>query len=144
MDFQEKLMRINKNCVFHLDSHTQVSNAVNTNEKDAVIAFSYSGQIREVNCAVKRARENNTFCLAVTRPSKVGLSKLVNEICWIPNIKSESDDIRLGALLSRFAESFIADLLFIGIAQNDIEAVKNCLFETKKLISALLVFTFAF
>ncbi|EPS46536.1 RpiR family transcriptional regulator [Clostridium botulinum A1 str. CFSAN002368] len=57
MDFQYKLLRINKKVMFQQDSHLQLAVSVHITNRDVAVAISYSGNTREVNLAVEEAKK---------------------------------------------------------------------------------------
>jgi DNA-binding MurR/RpiR family transcriptional regulator len=134
-DIYVKLLRINRKVVFHNDSNTQMVTAVNTTEKDAVIAFSYAGQTKEVIYAVEKAKENGAYCISVTslKPDN-HLPAISDLVLYLPDVEPE---VRLGAIGSRYAQLIIADILFMGIAQENFDLMERYLLETREMVNRL-------
>ena len=133
-DFYHKLARINKKTFYIADSNMQVAVSVHTRSCDAVIAFSCSGATREVNLAVEQAKYNNTFCIAVTSTLPSPLSKISDLVLRFPARESE---LRIGAIYSRYAQFAIADILFMGVAQNKFDEMEQSLIKTRSIVKKL-------
>ncbi|MBK1810325.1 MurR/RpiR family transcriptional regulator [Clostridium sp. YIM B02505] len=134
MDLQQKLLRINRRCVFSLDSNLALATSVHITERDVVIAISYGGRTKEVNLAVKRARDNGAKCIAITKWGKSPLSALSHISIFLPNNEGE---LRIGAINSRFAQLFITDVIYLGMAKENFELTEHHLRETKKIVQPL-------
>ncbi|GKU26870.1 MurR/RpiR family transcriptional regulator [Clostridium folliculivorans] len=134
MDLQQKLLRINRRCVFSLDSNLGLATSVHITEKDVVIAISYGGRTKEVNLAVKRARDNGAKCIAITKWGKTPLASLSHISIFLPNNEGE---LRIGAINSRFAQLLITDIIYLGIAKENFELTEHHLRETKKIVQPL-------
>lgn len=131
-DFQHKLSRINKMVLYQEDFHIQLAQAAYITSKDVAIAISYSGNTREVNLAMKHAKENGATTIAITKHAKTTLSKLIDIPLYIP---IEEKELRLGAISSRFSSLMITDLLYLGVAKDNIEKTRGQIIKTRKLIN---------
>ncbi len=131
MDLMEKLSRINRYAIYHSDFHDQLASAAYITERDAAIAVSYSGKTHEVNTAMKFAKEKGAATIAITQFRKSTLTKFADILLYIPTTERE---LRLGAIASRNASLIITDLLYMGVAKNNIEMTKDCLVKTKEII----------
>lgn len=136
-DFEEKLTRIGKTAVFTPDAHLQLINALNACEEDVAVFFSYSGNTPEILMCAEQAKKRGAYMVAITRNTPSKLSKLVDYTIYLPNIQSESSEIRLGALVSGQLMAFISSVLYICIAQDNFEQTKRQLVLTKKMIEKL-------
>jgi len=132
-DLFYKLIRINKTVVFHQDVHIQRLSAALSCQNDVVIAFSYSGETADIIRAVDIHRRNGTYTVGVMRSSSSPLSKLCNHNCFLPNSEGE---IRLGSISSRYAQMFVADLLYLLMTQKDFEKVFTYIRKTKEAMSS--------
>lgn len=133
-DFMEKLSRINRNVVYHNDFHDQFASAAHMTTQDVAIAVSYSGKTHEVIAAMQFAKEAGAATIAITQFKKSPLTKLADILLYIPTTERE---LRLGAIASRNASLIVTDLLYLGIAKNDIELTKESLVKTKEVIKRL-------
>ena len=133
-DLYFKLLRINKRVIYCKDETTQISNALNMTNKDAGIFFSYSGETKSVLISAEIAKEKGAFAVAVTEAKRSHLSKIVDIVLSIP---SKEQEIRLGAIQSRYAQLMVADILFLGIAQHNFDNIEELLVTSKKLSDKL-------
>ena len=130
-DLQQKLIRIKKKCMFFADYHVAMQSSLFVTEKDVVIAFSYSGNSKEVNCAVESAKKNGAICIGIT---SCGMGKLHNIVDIALDIPRIEKDIRMGAIQSRYSQLFIIDLLFFCITQENIEQNHKNIIESRAII----------
>jgi len=112
MDFQYKLLRINKKVMFQSDSHLQLAVAVHITNRDVAVAISYSGNTREVSI----------------------LSNIADINLNIPSIEK---DLRIGAISSRTSQLFVTDSLFLGIAKENLDKTEKNLISTRNLVEVL-------
>lgn len=134
LDFQSKLARINKFAFYIQDSHMQTVTAVHLGPKDVAIGLSYSGETKEVNVAMKRAKEMGAKTIAITKFNNNTLSKMVDHVLHIP---SEEEELRIGAMTSRLATLAVMDLLYLGVAKDDFNKVERYILETRQLVREL-------
>lgn len=134
MDLMQKLSRINRHAVYHSDFHDQLAAAAHMTEQDAAIAVSYSGKTNEINAAMQLAKEKGAATIAVTQFKKTPLTKLADTLLYIP---SSERDLRLGAIASRNASLIVTDLIYLGLAKNNISATREYLVKTKDVIKRL-------
>ncbi|MBM6837131.1 MurR/RpiR family transcriptional regulator [Clostridium saudiense] len=134
MDLQQKLLRINKNSLYQMDPHTQISSSVHITDEDVAIGISYSGETKEVNTPLKIAKENGAKTIAITRYNKNSLSKLADYTVYLPN---DEKDLRVGAITSRIDALTIVDILYLGVAKNDFERTKRDIKKTRDIINSI-------
>ncbi|WP_312692170.1 MurR/RpiR family transcriptional regulator [Caproiciproducens sp.] len=134
MDLMQKLSRINRTAVYHSDFHDQLAAAAHMTKQSVAIAVSYSGKTHEVNAAMRLAKEMGATTIAITQFKKSPLTKLADILLYIPSTERE---LRLGAIASRNASLIITDLLYLGLAKNNIELTKQYLVKTKDMIDLL-------
>lgn len=134
MDLMEKLTRINRMVVYHNDFHDQLAAAAHMTAQDVAIAISYGGKTREVNTAVQYAKEIGSKTIAITQFKKSQLAKLADILLYIPTNERE---LRLGAIASRNASLIVTDLLYLGLAKNEMNTTKDYLIKTKQVIQRL-------
>lgn len=133
-DLQQKLVRINRRCVFHMDYHLGLAGASHIKSKDVVVAFSYQGQTKEVNEAVNQAKANGATCIGITKCLNNPLHSLVDIVIALPNTEQ---GIRVGAVQSRYTQLLVVDILFAGIAKENFEVTESYLVKTRQLIEEL-------
>ncbi|NFB21513.1 MurR/RpiR family transcriptional regulator [Clostridium botulinum] len=134
MDFQYKLLRINKKVMFQQDSHLQLAVSVHITNRDVAVAISYSGNTREVNLAVEEAKKNGATTIAITKCGKSILSSIADINLNIPSIEK---DLRIGAISSRTSQLFVTDSLFLGIAKENLDKTEKNLINTRNLVEVL-------
>ena len=99
-----------------------------------VVAFSYSGQSKEIIYACEAARERGVVVIAVTRKSSSPLSGLADICLFVPN---QERAMRIGAFTSKHTSMTMADLLYLGVIQDDLETMEVELMKTRKLVERL-------
>jgi DNA-binding MurR/RpiR family transcriptional regulator len=109
-DLYYKLIRANVSCNVNDDWHIQLLYARNMNSKDLAIAFSYSGQTKEVIACAKEAHERGGKVIAVTR-ARYG-SELESVADCVLNTASTEPVLRSMAAASRVSQLDIVDILF--------------------------------
>ncbi len=133
MDFQHKLLRINRIAIFHLDHSIQLAMSVHAKKGDLAIGISYRGRSKEVNNCIRKAKDNGATCISITKYGNNPLADLSHINLRVPNVEKE---LRVGAIASRTAQLMVTDILFLGIAKNDFNEVEKYLKDTKKMTDA--------
>ncbi|ATD54149.1 MurR/RpiR family transcriptional regulator [Clostridium chauvoei] len=134
VDFQYKLLRINKQVVYQNDPHIQLVSAVHIGPEDVAIGISYSGESKEVNLGIKKAKENGAKTIVITKYNKNSLSKIGDIVLYLPN---EEKELRLGAISSKIASLTLTDILFLGVAREDFYKIEEYLIDTREIIQQL-------
>lgn len=134
MDLQYKLIRIHKDVLMNLDSHTQISMAANLSEDDVAIGISYSGKTKEVYTALNKAKEKGAKCITITKFGENPIASLGDIKIQVPVVEK---DLRVGAISSRMAQLTVIDILFIGVAKDNFSIVDKYLKESRNTIEEL-------
>ena len=135
MDFYYKLSRINKRCIAHNDTHLQITSSVLMEAGDVAVAISYSGSTKEVLECVKNAKKNNIPVIAITKASVNNeLEQLADITLKVPFVEKS---LREGAMSSRISQLALIDMLFIGMAKNNLEEVEEKLILTREAVKEL-------
>ena len=97
------------------DTHAQLAYAATLSEDDLVFVISESGNTKEIINVVSEAKHNKSKIISVTRFGSTPISDMANV-----KLYSVADDesARLSSILSRTAQEFIIDILFIAITQS--------------------------
>ena len=132
-DFQYKLSRIKRIAIYQKDSHTQLISAVNIEPNDIAIGISYSGETKEVNLALKKAKELGAKTIGITKFNNT-LSKIVDISLHVP---SEEKEIRVGAITSRISALVITDLLYLGVAKNNLKKTEEYILKTREFVKKI-------
>ncbi|MDN5341955.1 MurR/RpiR family transcriptional regulator [Oceanotoga sp. DSM 15011] len=111
LDAYHKFLKIDKDCIYHSDSHFQAMLSASLNEKDCILAISNTGSNKELIENLKIAKENNTKIISITSNIKSPIAK-VSDIILIAygkenDFKSEASESRISALT-------LIDTIFVG------------------------------
>lgn len=135
MDFYYKLSRINKRCIAHADTHLQITSSALMEKGDVAIAISYSGETREVIKCAENAKESGIPVISITKASiNNTLADISDIVLQVPFVEKT---LREGAMSSRISQLAIIDMLFIGMAKNNLKAVEEKLRVTRKAVEGL-------
>ncbi|MPM01947.1 HTH-type transcriptional regulator MurR [bioreactor metagenome] len=135
MDFYYKLSRINKRCIAHADTHLQITSSALMEKGDVAIAISYSGETKEVIRCAKNAKEAGIPVISITKASiNNTLANISDIVLQVPFVEKT---LREGAMSSRISQLAIIDMLFIGMAKNNLKAVEEKLRVTRKAVEEL-------
>lgn len=131
MDFMHKLTRINRNVIYHEDVDFLLSRLAHIDSEDILIAISYSGKTKTVNLAADYAQSRGACVLAITQYNvKSPLSKKSDIALYTP---IEEKELRLGAISSRNAAFVLTDLIYYGIAKENLVETQEDLKKTLEL-----------
>lgn len=134
-DFYYKLSRINKRCIAHLDTHLQITSSPLVERDDVVVAISYSGDTKEVLMCVENAKKKGATVIAITKASvNNSLENISDIVLHVPYVEKS---LREGAMSSRISQLAIIDMLFIGMAKNNLKEVEEKLRLTRKAVEEL-------
>lgn len=134
-DFYYKLSRINKRCIAHVDTHLQITSSILMEPEDVAVAISYSGTTKEVIKCVENANKNNVPVISITKASISNKLEDLSDITLkVPYVEKS---LREGAMSSRISQLAIIDMLFIGMAKENIEEVENKLVATREAVKDL-------
>ncbi|MGL5652765.1 MAG: MurR/RpiR family transcriptional regulator [Paraclostridium sp.] len=134
-DFYYKLSRINKRCIAHVDTHLQITSSILMEPEDVAVAISYSGTTKEVIKCVENANKNNVPVISITKASISNKLEDLSDITLkVPYVEKS---LREGAMSSRISQLAIIDMLFIGMAKENIEEIENKLVATREAVKDL-------
>ncbi|EPC70745.1 transcriptional regulator [Lacticaseibacillus paracasei subsp. paracasei Lpp41] len=135
-DLYLKLIRAGYVAIFDHDTHTAVERAYYTTPADAMVVFSYSGLTKEVVLAAQQARRNQTPVIAVTRHEPSPLREAASCVIALPPTEPL---LRIGAVTSMFTETYVANILFLGVVQGEIKKTEQNYRATSQLTSELKI-----
>lgn len=134
-DFYYKLSRINKRCIAHVDTHLQITSSILMEPEDVAVAISYSGTTKEVIKCVENANKNNVPVISITKASISNKLEDLSDITLkVPYVEKS---LREGAMSSRISQLAIIDMIFIGMAKENIEEIENKLVATREAVKDL-------
>lgn len=137
MDLRQKLSRINKTVVLFENYHDFLGSLSHITKDDVLIAYSYTGETREILYAVEVAKSHKTPIVAITQSSRNSLSKISDYVLMVPK---EEMDLRIGSISSRFSMHAISDLLYMGVAKHQIEDARDRLKDTRGIAKGFVDF----
>lgn len=135
LDFYYKLSRIGKRCVYHNDAHLQVTSSVLIEKDDVALVISYSGETREVILCAENIKKNNVKLISITKASIDNKLSNISDITL--NVPYVEKSLREGAISSRISQLAIIDMLFIGMAKNNLNDIEDKLVITRNAVSEL-------
>lgn len=135
MDLHQKLTRLGKLSLFEQDTHLLLTAACNVREQDAAIAFSYSGETKEVLASINMAKQNGAKTIAVTRIGANPLSKAADISLFVPGTEPLS---RHGAILSRLNQLMIIDILYTSLITKNMDSCFANIEKTKNAVRSVL------
>ncbi len=135
-DLFHKLKRADFDSLFSLDTNMMMEFFNYMDSRDAVVAFSYSGQSMEIIQACEAAREQKVTVIVVTRNSPSRLQETADICLFVPN---QEEVMRVGAFTSTNTSMMMADLLYLGMIQENLAAIEVELVKTRKLVERLKI-----
>ena len=137
MDFYYKLSRINVRCIAHSDTHLQMTASALMEEGDVAIAISYSGETKEVLKCVYNAKNYGIPVISITRASiNNTLADMSDIVLRVPFVEKS---LREGAMSSRISQLAVIDMLFLGMARNNLKGIEEKLRVTRSAVEEFKV-----
>ena len=133
-DLFHKLRRagFDASCYQDLNMVTEFFNYID--QRDAVLAFSYSGQSKEILYSCEKALEKNAKVIAVTRKADSPLRKLADICLCVPDLE---DVRRVGAFESLQTSLMMGCLIYLGAIREDFKRIEIELVKTRKMVEGL-------
>lgn len=132
MDFYYKLSRINIRCIAHSDTHLQMTASALMEKGDVAIAISYSGETKEVIQCALNAKKEGVPVISITRASiNNTLANISDIVLRVPFVEKS---LREGAMSSRISQLAVIDMLFLGMARNNIKGIEEKLRITRSAV----------
>ncbi|MEG0276226.1 MAG: MurR/RpiR family transcriptional regulator [Coprobacillus sp.] len=125
-DLYHKFNRVNKKTFYNFDGHMNIEFSVHSQPQDVAIAISYGGDSKEILLAAKQLKQNNTPIIAIVEEGVTPLSQIADYCLYIPNTEKR---VKMGAVSSKFSQSFLVDVIYFGVVKNNLDLV----FEQLKL-----------
>ncbi|MDR0923755.1 MAG: MurR/RpiR family transcriptional regulator [Hungatella sp.] len=135
-DLFHKLKRADFNANFYQDINMMVEFFNYIDKRDVVIAFSYSGQSQEVLYACGIAEKQEASIIAVTRRRDSPLQDIADICLHVPDNEKV---MRIGAFTSLHTSIMMADLLYMGVIQENLEHYEVELIKTRKMVEGLKI-----
>ena len=132
MDFYYKLSRINVRCIAHSDTHLQMTSSALMEKGDVGIAISYSGETKEVLKCASNAKACEATVISITRSSISNtLADISDIVLRVPFVEKS---LREGAMSSRISQLAVIDMLFLGMARNNLKEIEEKLIVTRSAV----------
>lgn len=130
-DFSYKLSKIGKVAIHNTDSDVQLTNVINSNKKDLIIAISQSGEKKEILKSLEEAKKNKTPVIGIT--GKAGSS--IEEYSDITLYSYAHEGLlRSSPMTSRITQLFLIDSLFVGLVQSNPDEILSLIERCRKSI----------
>jgi len=111
-DFYHKMLKVGLNAVVCNDPHLMNIISMGLTKDDLIVAFSHSGESREILSAVTLAKEQSCPVAAVTSFPKSRLSGLADAVILSSSLETQ---LRSDAMTSRIIQLVIIDILHISL-----------------------------
>ncbi|MEG0750627.1 MAG: MurR/RpiR family transcriptional regulator [Oscillospiraceae bacterium] len=112
-DLRHKLLKLGFNTNYTHDPHLMNIMCGNLAENDLVVAFSHSGESREILDGVKLALSENCTVVAITSYPNSTLATLATHLLLS---SSQETHFRSDAMISRIIQMTIIDMIYISLA----------------------------
>lgn len=132
-DLQQKLRRIGYQTNAWNDVHMALTSAAVLPTNSVAIAFSHSGETEEAVSSLETAALHGAFTVAVTNFPSSLLARTADAVL---TTVSRETRFRYGAMSSRMAQLMIVDIIFMGVAQRNPEAVAASLAATLDAVAS--------
>lgn len=133
-DLFHKLKRADFDAACYQDINMVIEFFNYIDERDVVIAFSYSGQSQEILYACKMARQQKAAVIAVTRKRESALQDYADICLFVPDNEAVT---RIGAFTSLHTSIIMADLIYMGVIKDNLDHIEQELIKTRKLVQEL-------
>ena len=133
-DLNFKLIKLNKKTNYFVENETNLFSCMHASKGDVLLAFSFSGETREVIQAVKIAKKGGACVVAVCGVATSELARLSDFFILTPSLEQK---VKIGAVSTHYSQHFVADLLFLSIAANMYEDAGYLLEETENYLKEL-------
>jgi DNA-binding MurR/RpiR family transcriptional regulator len=135
VDFQQKLVRINKKAIYYSDSNIGILATMTYKPGDLAIGISYSGETSIVRNFVEAAKQKGITCIGITGNNQTTIAQMVDISLETPSIERK---IRIGAVSSRYSQQFICDMLFLSLVINHYEEAEELTRSASALVSKIV------
>ncbi|MEY8712073.1 transcriptional regulator [Mangrovibacter phragmitis] len=129
-----KMMKIGLRAAPVLDTHALLSSVQAMNQEDVFLAISYTGERREINLAADEALRVGAKVLAITGFTPNSLQQRATHCLYTI---AEEQATRSASISANSAQMMLADLLFMGLVQQDIDNAPNRIRHSEELVKKL-------
>ncbi|MGH4016140.1 MAG: MurR/RpiR family transcriptional regulator [Pseudonocardiaceae bacterium] len=132
LDFQQKLHRIGRVAFAWSDVHMALTSAALLRPGDVAVGISHTGATTDTIDALSEARHRGATTVALTNFPRSPITEWADHVL---TTAARETTFRSGAMSSRIAQLTIVDCLFIGVAQQHIDTVREALQWTREAVS---------
>ncbi|CAM3581122.1 MurR/RpiR family transcriptional regulator [Erysipelothrix urinaevulpis] len=133
-DLYQKFTRIDIRAVYNQDFHLQMSALTHAKPGDVSIAFSYSGETKEIISAQRVAQSKGVTTISITQLGKTSLAKYSD---FVFNVPKEEAELRLGSIASRFSMFALSDLIYLEVARKNTVDIRRRIINTRETITKI-------
>lgn len=133
-DLFHKLRRANFHADYYQDINMMLEFFNYIDERDVVIAFSYSGQSQEILYASEIAKKQRATVIAVTRKRDSALQDIADICLFVPDKEAV---MRIGAFTSLQTSIMMSNLVYMGVIQENLDQIEQELIKTRKMVKGL-------
>ncbi|SFB09628.1 transcriptional regulator, RpiR family [Amycolatopsis marina] len=132
-DLQQKLHRIGRVSFAWSDTHIMLTSAAVLSPGDVAVGISHTGATTDTVEALRVAREHGAITVALTNFPRSPITEVADHVI---TTAARETTFRSGATASRIAQLTVIDCLFIGVAQQHMDAAVNALDATRDAVGA--------
>jgi DNA-binding MurR/RpiR family transcriptional regulator len=132
-DLQQKLHRIGRISFAWSDTHIMLTSAAVLSPGDVAIGISHTGATTDTVEALRVAREHGAITVALTNFPRSPVTEVADHVL---TTAARETTFRSGATASRIAQLTVIDCLFIGVAQQHLDAAVNALDATRDAVGS--------
>nr|WP_245976306.1 MurR/RpiR family transcriptional regulator [Amycolatopsis palatopharyngis] len=132
-DLQQKLHRIGRISFAWSDTHIMLTSAAVLSPGDVAVGISHTGATTDTVEALRVAREHGAVTVALTNFPRSPITEVADHVI---TTAARETTFRSGATASRIAQLTVIDCLFIGVAQQHMDAAVNALDATRDAVGA--------
>jgi DNA-binding MurR/RpiR family transcriptional regulator len=119
LDFQNKLLRIDRTAVVVSDPHFAIGTAALLTGNDVAVGLSHSGETTEVLDFLARAQEHDATTIAITNYARAPIAEHADLLLTTAALETK---FRSGAMASRIAQLALVDCIYLAVAQRSYDA----------------------
>jgi DNA-binding MurR/RpiR family transcriptional regulator len=130
-DLQQKLHRIGRVSFAWNDTHIMLTSAAVLGPGDVAVGISHTGATTDTVEPLRVAREHGATTVALTNFPTSPITEVADLVL---TTAARETTFRSGAMASRIAQLTVIDCLFIGVAQQHLDAAMRALDDTREAV----------
>jgi len=130
-DAHHKFFRLGMPCVVYDDPHMQIMSAALLSAEDVVVAVSHSRSTKDTLESARIARKAGAKVIGILGNENAPMQK----VCDITlSVFSHEPALRLAPMTSRLVQLAVVDVLFVAVAMQNFDAIKDRLDKVKRAL----------